>query len=864
MKRYFYFLFFAAALTAASCVREPMVSTTVPDSPGVGAEDNPYVTKGWLRIRLAQEATPLRVGSFTRGEAESGNPDLDRIAAALGATEIKAVFPTDPRFEERHRKYGLHLWYDVKFDEEVPVSRAQSEFAAVAGVEYVQPHYKILATDGPDYALPSEMNAPTPSYEGNQREMPFNDPGLPLQWHYDNDGSVPNSVAGADIGVFDFWKNVTGGDPSIIVAVMDSSVEYSHEDLAENMWINEAELNGVAGKDDDGNGYKDDIYGYDFHNKTSELVFGSHGTHVAGTVAAVNNNGIGVCGVAGGTGNGDGVKIMTCAMYQPDGEGQYPPAEAYIYAADNGAVISQNSWNYGNPPYGPSTIPEDMSVAFQYFIDNAGTDKDGNQTGPMKGGVIIFAAGNAEQPKVGLPADDPRVICVTAMMPNYKKPIYSNYEDVADIFAPGGAGKKEVEDNKEFGVEARVYSLDLNNSYGYKSGTSMACPHVSGSAALIVAKYGVSNPGFTNQELKTKLLRSYRSVNMYQESERIAVGLGNGLLDLSLLELENPGVAPAAPEAIVVAPDEPTAEKRLTVTVKGIPADANGMGILSIKLAYAKEGTPEGSSEWTEIEEPCRVSAGGSFQRKFAGLEDATTYVFRASVIDRFGNESRVVEGVGRTIDHINLSPVITKPISRIDLPKGGGTEDADFVTTLDLADHFSDPDIEKYGDELSYAVVSNDEQTVKTSITGSVVTIEGVKKGETYITVTVTDLAGESLSKNVSVRVLKDRDNGPVPPPVQEDPVELQEGILNVFPNPAPEELWLGVKGAEGLTVDIEIYDSAARRVVSATGLQLAAAGTQYAGAVKYDVSKLSPGIYTISATLSDGRKFKNSFLKR
>ena len=141
--------------------------------------------------------------------------------------------------------------------------------------------------------------------------------------------------------------------------------------------VNEAELNGTAGKDDDGNGYRDDIHGYDFYKKSPDVEPGEHGTHVAGTIAAVNDNGIGVSGVAGGTGNGDGVRIMTCAIYDYMGYGTATPT-GYVYAADNGAVISQNSWNY--PMI--NILPEDMSVAFDYFIDNAGIGPDGEQTGP--------------------------------------------------------------------------------------------------------------------------------------------------------------------------------------------------------------------------------------------------------------------------------------------------------------------------------------------------------------------------------------------------------------------------------------------------------------------------------------------------
>ena len=421
MKRYLNLLFLAAAALCASCARDAVVSDVPPKGEDVGGYDNNVIVPGWVRIRLDDEAAPLRTGVFTRGEADSGNPLLDELAAGLGATEIREVFPTDPRFEERHRKYGLHLWFDIRLGDEVPVSRAEQEFAALPGVRHAQPIYRIVALDGADYPLPSEVSEPS-SWEGSSREMPFNDPGLKMQWHYDNDGTMTNAegetvaVEGADIGLFEAWEMYGAGDPSVIVAVMDTGVFSGHEDLQGNMWVNEAELNGTAGKDDDGNGYRDDIHGYDFYKKSPDVEPGEHGTHVAGTIAAVNDNGIGVSGVAGGTGNGDGVRIMTCAIYDYMGYGTATPT-GYVYAADNGAVISQNSWNY--PMI--NILPEDMSVAFDYFIDNAGIGPDGEQTGPMKGGVIIFAAGNEFSPKVGCPSDDPRVITVTSMMADYVK-----------------------------------------------------------------------------------------------------------------------------------------------------------------------------------------------------------------------------------------------------------------------------------------------------------------------------------------------------------------------------------------------------------------------------------------------------------
>ena len=854
MKRYFLSLFAVAGILA-SCAKDPAVSGT---APGGGNERNEEeyvgdVVKGKIRIRLADNATALRTGAFTRGEADSGDPELDKLAAQLGATKIERVFGTDPRFTERHKKYGLHLWYDVTFDEDVPVSRAQSGFESLPGVAYVRPIYRIYPADGYDTLYPAAVTDKS-GWEGSTAEMPFDDPGLPMQWHYYNDGTLFNTegtvvaVEGADVNLFKAWEMYGAGDPSVIVAVMDTGVFSGHEDLQGNMWVNEAELNGTAGKDDDGNGYRDDIHGYDFYKKSPDVEPGEHGTHVAGTIAAVNDNGIGVSGVAGGTGNGDGVRIMTCAIYDYMGYGTATPT-SYVYAADNGAVISQNSWNY--PMI--NILPEDMSVAFDYFIDNAGIGHDGEQTGPMKGGVIIFAAGNEFSPKVGCPSDDPRVITVTSMMADYVKASYSNYGTEADIFAPGGAGERDA----AFPQQGQVYSTGLDNTYTYHSGTSMACPHVSGVAALIVSHYGANASGFTNEELKTILLRSYRNVDMWQTWPDIAAGLGAGLVDASLMELENPGVPPEAPAGLEVA--EGTVEERLTVSVTGLPADGNGMGIAYVNLRYAPEEARAESGAWTSVTIPCRMSPGEALEYEVSGLTDATTYVFEAGAIDRFGNESGYVGGEGRTIDHINRPPAIQKPLPGVELPDAAGEEP--FVTAVELSDYFTDPDLP--ADELSYAARSNDESVATVSVSGSMLTVEGLKLGATYVSVTVTDLAGESIVKNMSVKVLEERfpEDPPTPIPPEEG-MELTEGALTLFPNPAPDALFIGVGGEAGKRADIRVYDSAAREVVRLDGAAFGSEG-ELKDVIRYDVSGLVPGSYTVRVKLADGRELRSTFVK-
>ncbi len=168
----------------------------------------------------------------------------------------------------------------------------------------------------------------------------------------------------------------------MIVSVHDQGIDVNHADLKANIWANQIE-NGQPGVDDDLNGYIDDINGYNFTENKGAVDAENHGTHVAGTIAAVNNNGVGVCGVAGGNGTGNGEKLCRSRLWVA-----LSIEKSYVYAANNGAVISQNSWGYTSPGY------VDMSVldAIEYFVAEAG-DYNGS---PMRGGLVLFAAGNSD------------------------------------------------------------------------------------------------------------------------------------------------------------------------------------------------------------------------------------------------------------------------------------------------------------------------------------------------------------------------------------------------------------------------------------------------------------------------------------
>ena len=811
-----------------SCVREPEAPLSDGQIPQeTYAPDDEGVLKGWVRIKLRDDAQALRVGTFTRGAMESGDPELDRIAASLGATEVRRVFHEGGRFAERRRKFGLHLWYDVKFDDTLPVSRAQAELGSLSAVAHVQPVYTIRMFDAGN-TLPEEaVYVPAQRRAERAGAGPFDDPGLPKQWHYNNDGSGTKWVEGSDINLFEAWE-VTAGDPSVIVAVTDHGVEYDHPDLAGKMWVNESELNGTPGVDDDNNGYVDDIYGWNVILDSGTINPGTHGTHVAGTVAAVNNNGIGVCGVAGGTGNGDGARIMSLAIFDSTSAnaGSYP--DAYAYAADNGAVISQNSWGYTSGV----AMPQDVSDALDYFIANAGVDENGNQTGPMKGGLLVFAAGNEGTPSARMPAADPRTLCVTAMCSDYTRPNYANYSDDVDIFAPGGADGND----RNYSDADRVYSTDLDGGYSYKWGTSMACPHVSGIAALVVAHYGVGHPGFTVEECREILLRSYRSVSEYVEPKYDGK-LGVGLADAGMIFLEDAGTAPGT----VSAPAARAMGRELELAWT-VPADGNGLPVAEFRLTYTGRGIGK-----TEGKAP--DTSGEVVLRNYTAVAETATYIwtgqynteyrFEVSGIDRFGHESEKVSFSHSTGDYENGKPRTQQDFAPVEFENVGEA----YALSFDLSEYFTDPNFGD-GDMLSYSLINRNEDIVDAAVREGRLVLLPVGKGTGRVTVTATDLDGEGVQSVLTVTVL----NGP-------EPAAPAEG-LRLSPNPAGDELGIaaGVRNAE---VEVTVYDAAARQVIAGTvALDSRGYGT-------LNVSALAPGTYTLVLE-APGLSENGSFVKR
>lgn len=387
---------------------------------------------------------------------KTGRQAIDEIFDYLEVSSLERTFPDGGKWEARQRKAGLHLYYYVKYnDSKALQTKAGEILSSVEGIELAQPlpNYKPLS------------------------EPIFNDPYYSVQWHYENTGSSSKLKKGADINVLPVWDEFTAGSSDVIVAVIDGGVDMTNPDIAPV----------VIPAGNSGS--------YNFIDGKAQITAHEHGTHVAGTVAAINNNGIGVCGVAGGKDGSGGVRILNCQVFNNEQRYGVGFARALQYAANNGAVIAQNSWGTDYETEADALrgyISDDVRVAVNYFIENAGIGEDGTQTGPMKGGVVIFAAGN-DNYSIGWPAAYEKVIAVGAYGSTGQKASYSNYGPWVDIAAPGG----------DVNVGPAIYST-VPGGYGYLQGTSMACPHVSGVAALLVSYYG--GEGFTNEMLVEKLL----------------------------------------------------------------------------------------------------------------------------------------------------------------------------------------------------------------------------------------------------------------------------------------------------------------------------------------------------------------------
>lgn len=558
-KKFFYIAMVALALTGCS----DSLST-------IGSSDgNSEITipadaeAGELLIKFSPEMSDIldqaqlsktRSGKATR----SGIPSTDEVLDILGSYSFERVFPVDANTEARTREAGLHLWYTVKFNKGTDLKAAAERLKQLGEISKVQTNGRIKRaynTDSKriylsDKAL--QQKATRAAAEGEP-----NDPGFASQWHYRNLGeghygfenlnnNHVGAKAGCDVNALEAWKTCTG-DPSIIVAILDEGVMYTHPDLAANMWCNPGESVQGAKTDGDGNGYEGDLHGYNFVTESGDITWtdandSGHGTHVAGTIAAVNNNRRGVCGVAGGDGTpNSGVKIMSCQVFSGQNSVTLAgEARAIKYAADNGAVILQCSWGYnssessiinGYTP-GPATEKEWAETyplekeALDYFINNAGSPN-----GVIDGGIPVFAAGNEYAGNPAFPGAYSKCVCVSSVAADFTPACYTDFGSLVTLSAPGGdleyyskIGEQEDEywaETETTEQKGAVLSTMIKNgqpAYGYMEGTSMACPHVSGVAALGLAYAAKTNRHYRAADFVALMKKSVKELDSHYQN----------------------------------------------------------------------------------------------------------------------------------------------------------------------------------------------------------------------------------------------------------------------------------------------------------------------------------------------------------
>ena len=536
-------LLLSAALALGSCTKDATEQATGPEPEAKAASklvfSSENAVRGELLVCFGEEAVAgieSSVMQVTRSggvATRSGIADFDAVLGSIGVKALQRLFPVDERNEERTRAAGLHRWYVVEFDDAADLDKAALDMARIAEVSKVEFNQQLMHVhEGRVIPLAETGAAPQ-----TRAAVGFNDPHLGRQWHYINTGdkSIYSKIkAGADVNCDEAWQLCTG-DPRVIVAVVDNCVQWDHPDLAANMWTNTAELNGSEGRDDDSNGYADDIHGFNFVDNTTLTISTKgdapdHGTHVAGTVAAVNNNGTGVAGIAGGSGKNDGVKIMSCQIFHDkDGGDVATAAKAIKYAADNGASIIQCSWGY--PTQSPFTSDSYYErnyaaekEAIDYFVSKKNNDV-------LDGGLAIFAAGNDATNFASYPGGYRSYVSVTSFGPDYLPAYYTNYGPGCNVAAPGGdasispAGTSAAQVLSTLPSELPAELGTDGADYGYMQGTSMACPHVSGVAALGLSYALAKGRHYTVDEFKSMLLTAVNDIDSY-----IIGGTKNGMV----------------------------------------------------------------------------------------------------------------------------------------------------------------------------------------------------------------------------------------------------------------------------------------------------------------------------------------------
>lgn len=620
----------------------------------------PQPTEGLIQIKLtpaAQRQARLRSSS---GAISTGVPAIDQLNAQFSAYRMKRLFRPAGRHEARHQAWGLDRWYVLEFAGPTSARAALSAYEALPDVEIAELRYeKVLEGSPVDGAAIQQALADPPD-----------DPLYDQQWHYDNDGTLtPNAIEDADIDAPEAWAIETG-HPDVVVQIVDSGIDSDHPDLAAALWVNAGEdINGngvfdnypaseggdLNGVDDDDNGFVDDIIGYSHADDVpvpEAGASGSHGTHVAGTVAGRTNNGTGVAGVAGGDGSPEsGVRLMISQVFGNSFTDGF--AEAIVYGADNGAVIANHSWGYTNP----GAYEQAVLDAIDYFVANAG-----GEGSPIDGGLFVTSAGNSGIDGEAYPAFYEPTLAVSSLGIGFQRSLFnssgsSNYGYWVDVAGPGGdyASNSNIEELvlstviQGESANAPAFGFEYED-YDWFQGTSMASPHVAGIAALVASYEYRQGTTLSAADLRARVAspNTTKDIDGYNPGYEGQLGVG---LASAYLAITNPAGDELAPDPV----DDLTVDDVIgnaVVLSFTVPEDPEGpaeddvslMRVTGIDLRYSTEPITDDNFA-SAVPVPLGLdgavpAAGEEVTVTLENLSYNETYYFAVKTTDRFGNES--------------------------------------------------------------------------------------------------------------------------------------------------------------------------------------------------------------------------------
>jgi len=454
------------------------------------------VLPGRLAIQFEPGYAPSPAMARADGSFVSGNFAFDQVASQVGLKDLERFFVELPMAARAMSSPERDSWYIVQFDPaESSVLAAAEAFARLDGVVSVQPD----PVHAMDIALP-------------------NDPGMASQWWLRN-----TALGSADVRAVGAW-NYTTGDPDVLVCVADSGVDWKHPDLGGTgpdyidgvINTNMGEYGGLPGIDDDGNGFNDDIRGYDFVNGLNysstwqdppqdiairdpdPMDYGGHGTAVSGCIAAISNNGIGISSINWN------VRILPCRVGWTDNTGQGLigmsfAAQGMDYARIMGADVFNSSW--GSSAFGPLVTATNAAVA--------------------AGMVIVTSAGNSNNQDACYLCSRDDVVSVAATTSGDSKAGFSSYGTWVDISAPGQ------------GIYTTAYNNNPDNGdqhiYTTIDGTSFSSPIVCGGFAMAKSYF----PGDTRQQLVDRVLAA--TDNIDATTPGYVGQMGSGRLNLTKL-----------------------------------------------------------------------------------------------------------------------------------------------------------------------------------------------------------------------------------------------------------------------------------------------------------------------------------------